>query len=298
MPRPEHVPRPEHAAAGPLVHDVDHGVRRHRVREWPGPPGAPVLVLLHGVALDAESNWFPVCPVLATRFRVLALDLRGHGARSRRTGPWRLEDCADDVAGVARALHTGPVIPVGYSMGGMVAQEVWRRHRSVVDGLVLCAAARNVTGTVWEVLLSAGLPWAVCAARWVPALSGLGADVLAGPLLDASMDAATRAAALRHMRRTPLPVALEAMHAVSRYSSHRWIGDVDVPTTVLVTRDDRVVSPQRQRRLAASIPGSRVVEIPGDHGVFLADPATFGRGLLDACCAAAQLPSPTSTSAA
>jgi 3-oxoadipate enol-lactonase len=293
------MPGPEHAAAAPLEHDVDLGDRRrHRVREWPGPPGAPVVVLLHGVTLDAESNWFPVCPVLATRFRVLAVDLRGHGARHVGPGPWRLEDCADDVAGVVRALDAGPVIPVGYSMGGMVAQEVWRRHGHLVDGLVLCATARNVTGTVWEVLLSTGLPWAVCAAKWMPALSALGADVLAGPLLDASMDGMTRAAALRHMRRTSLSVALEAMHAVSRYSSHHWIGTVDVPTTVLVTRDDRVVSPQRQRRLAASIPGSTVVEIPGDHGVFLADPDTFGRGLLDACSIAARLPSPGSTSAA
>jgi pimeloyl-ACP methyl ester carboxylesterase len=49
------------------------------VWDCPGPPGAPTLVLLHGVTLTAELNWSAVFPVLERHFRVLAFDQRGHG---------------------------------------------------------------------------------------------------------------------------------------------------------------------------------------------------------------------------
>ena len=83
---------------------------------------------------------------------MLALDLRGHGGGPPARVPYRLEDCADDVAAVVRALDTGPVIVAGYSMGGMVAQVFWRRHPELTAGLVLCATARNVSGSFLEQL--------------------------------------------------------------------------------------------------------------------------------------------------
>jgi len=262
------------------------------VRDLPGPAGAPVLVLLHGVTLDAEMNWSAVCPELSRHYRVLALDLRGHGCGLPARSPYRLEDCADDVAAVVEALGTGPVVAVGYSMGGMVAQLFWQRHRHLTAGLVLCSTSRNVTGTVWEQALSWGMPLAVAATgltRWLnplaAALLPVGADSIAGSLLDAELDPVARQAALVRMRRVPLTVALDAMHAVSRFSSHRWIGSIDVPTSVVVTRHDRVVAPHRQRRLAECVPGATVVEIDGDHGIFCADPASLLRGLLHACAA-------------
>ncbi len=268
------------------------------VREWPGPPGAPVLVLLHGVAMNAEINWSLVAPTLAARYRVLALDLRGHGRGLPVAGSFQLEDCADDVAAVVLTLGTGPVIPVGFSIGGMVAQLVWRRHRDLVAGLVLCSTARNVTGSPWERLLAMAMPWAVVTASWIAPFAPVGTDSIAGPVLDASLAPAQRRAALAHMRRVPLAVALDAMRAACGFSSHRWIGAVDVPTAVLVTRHDRIVAHQRQRKLAAAVPGATVVEIDGDHGVFLADPDGFAHGLRQACAAVTLPVAPPSTTAA
>jgi pimeloyl-ACP methyl ester carboxylesterase len=81
--------------------------RRLTVWDTAGPVGAPTLVLLHGVTLDADTNWSGCVPALARHFRVLSLDLRGHGEGLPARVPYRLDDCADDVAAVVRALGVG-----------------------------------------------------------------------------------------------------------------------------------------------------------------------------------------------
>jgi pimeloyl-ACP methyl ester carboxylesterase len=100
------------------------------------------------------------------------------------------------------------------------------------------------------------------------------------------------------MRRMPLATVLDAMRAACSFSSHLWIGGVDVPTAVLITRHDRIVAPQRQRKLAAAVPGAAIVEIDGDHGVFLADPDGFAEGLRQACVAVTLPVAPPSSTAA
>ena len=255
-----------------IVETRDRG--RITVYDTAGPAGAPTLVLLHGVTLDTELNFAGVVPALARHYRVLALDLRGHGGGPSARVPYRLEDCADDVAAVVRAMRVGPVVPVGYSMGGMVAQVFWRRHPELTAGLVLCATARNVSGSLFEQLTAMMMPFVVGAAGFLPPMFPTGADLVGVRRIRTSA-----------ARRTPLVTALAAMQAVCEFSSHRWISTVDVPVAVVVTRHDRVVPPSRQWRLARALPAAEVVEIDGGHDVFLDAPGAFAHALVDACLA-------------
>src|SRR5271165_355420 len=88
------------------------------VRDSAGMPAAPAVLLLHGFTVSADLNFFPAYASLAESYRVIALDLRGHGRGMRSAEPFTLEDCADDAAALLGQLGTGPVIVVGYSMGG------------------------------------------------------------------------------------------------------------------------------------------------------------------------------------
>lgn len=262
---------------------------RGRAVVWddPGPPHAPTLVLLHGLALTAELNWFGVIATLRRRYRVVTLDLRGHGDGLPIRGPFTLEGCADDVAAAAEALGIDQFIPVGYSMGGFVAQLLWRRHPDRVAGLVLCATARTVWDSPLEHGISAVLPSVTHAIGWLPWVERLGADLLASSLLGHGSDRPAREWALAQMRRTSLTTALGAMQAACGFASHRWIGLVDVPSAVLVTDRDHVVPVRRQHALARAMPGCQTYEIAGDHGVFLSSPELFAAVLLRACDAVA-----------
>jgi 3-oxoadipate enol-lactonase len=259
------------------------------VEDSVGPPGAPTLVLLHGVALTAELNWRGIVEPLRADYRVVMFDLRGHGKGVRTSdfglGGFRLEDCADDVAAVAAELGIERLIAVGYSMGGLVAQLLWRRHPGLVSGLVLCSTARNVSGSPWERTTALTLPFLVAGAAWMPAVHVLRADVVGAALLDRGIDPADRRWALSQMRRTSLVDALAAVQAAAVFTSHSWIGTVDVPSAVVVTRHDRVVHPRRQHKLARALPGSHVIEIDGGHDVFLEAPARLAAAIEAACAA-------------
>ena len=105
------------------------------VRRLEGPPGSRTVVLLHGLSGAADLTWTPSYRGLSRFFSVVSLDLRGHGRGiPHGGGAYRLEDCADDTAALVRTLGVGPVIAVGYSMGGAVAQLLWQRHPETVAG--------------------------------------------------------------------------------------------------------------------------------------------------------------------
>ncbi len=257
-----------------------------RVWECAGPRGAETLMLIHGLAFTAELNWGKVLEPLARHFRVVAVDQRGHGGGISTGSRFRLEDCADDMAALAAVLGIGRFVAVGYSMGGMIAQLLCRRHPSLVSGLVLCSTARNVRGSPAEQLAALALPAVAAAVRWNPVLQLLGAEVIGGALLGQLEDPATGRWAREQLRLTTLATAVSAIQAVCEFTSHDWISQVGVPAAVVVTARDRIVPPRRQRRLAQAIPGASVHELEADHGVCVNAPPLFAGALLEACWSA------------
>ena len=257
-----------------------------RVWECAGPRGAATLMLIHGVAGTAELNWGKVLAPLGCHFRVIAADLRGHGDGIRAGSRFRLEDCADDIAALAGVLGLGRFAAVGYSMGGVVAQLLYRRHPSLLSGLVLCSTAGNVAGSPAVRLAALALPAAAAAARWNPLLRMASAELLGMALLGPVDDPATASWARAQLRRTPLATAISASRAVCEFSSDGWIGQVDVPTAVVVTTRDRLVPASRQLKLARAVPGASVHEVDADHGVCITAPQMWARALLQACWSA------------
>jgi pimeloyl-ACP methyl ester carboxylesterase len=246
------------------------------VRRLDGPPGAPTVVLLHGWIASGGLNWFNALEPLARRYTVVAPDLRGHGRGIRSRRRFRLADCADDVAALVEHLGTGPVIAVGYSMGGPVAQLLWHRHPELVAGLVLCATSDQfVVGARERMVFSSVMATAVGTTRtgaWVSQWPGVRSWAPKG---SAARPTNLRAWAAGEMRRHDRVKVMEAGQAIGSYNARRWIRFIDVPTTVMVTDRDRAVRPVDQLRMAEAIPGAVVQHIDDGH-VVCAKPQ-FGR---------------------
>lgn len=250
-------------------------------REIAGPPGAPTLLLLHGWTATGGLNWCSTFTALGRHFRVVSIDHRGHGRGIRSRRRFRLEDCADDAVALADELGVDTFIPVGYSMGGPIAQLTWRRHRDRVEGLVLSATSRNFRGRPIERAFFPVLMGLSAAARVTPATwhTTVGRRVVGRRMED---DAFGRWARSEIEGNDPR-VILEAGQAIGSFSSHAWIGDVDVPTAVVTTEQDSVVPPHRQHKLAEAIPGATVHPVAADHGAVVLHARAYVPQLVAAC---------------
>ncbi len=247
------------------------------VRRLAGPAGAPTLLLLHGWVASAGLNWYQSFGALREHFNIVAPDLRGHARGLKSPKIFRLADCADDCAATLEALDTGPVIAVGYSMGGPVAQLLWRRHRDLVDGLVLCATSADFmpnrfTRNIYQATMLSATAMARPAwpSRLLPGVPMVNVHPSAMPAWAAS-----------EVRRHDWRMIIEAGHSISTYNARRWIGEVDVPTSVVCTTEDRGVAPSTQLALAAAIPGATVHSVADGH--LACASARFATPLLDAC---------------
>ncbi len=238
------------------------------------------MILLHGLTATGGLNWFAAFGPLGRQFRVVAVDQRGHGRGLRSPAPFSLEDCADDVVAVADQLGIGSFITVGYSMGGPVAQLVWRRHPERVDGLVLCATSRDFRGRWHERVQFAGLGLVVTGLRLAPLPA---VERLAEQLPQELADVTSRRWAFEELRRHDVRSVLEGAEALGRFSSRDWIGDIDVPVSVVVTSQDRLVPPRRQVKLASSIPTAVMHVVDGTHLAAGTEPDQFADALVDAC---------------
>jgi pimeloyl-ACP methyl ester carboxylesterase len=118
-----------------------------------GVSGGPPLLLLHGLT-RGHGDWFPLLPRLALRWRLIAVDQRGHGC-SARAERYLVSDYAADAVRLVRDEIGGPVMILGHSLGAMVAAAVAAELPDLVQGIVMedppfHAMGERIAGTAWQ----------------------------------------------------------------------------------------------------------------------------------------------------
>ncbi|NAZ88616.1 alpha/beta fold hydrolase, partial [Kineococcus indalonis] len=265
-----------------------------QVRDFGGPPGAPVLLCLHGLGGSA-LNWGAVAPRLTGTHRVLAPDLAGHGGSPAAGGAGALEALTRQVAAHLRAARReaagAPVTLVGHSLGGVVALLAAAGSAAApaapaVDRLVLLCppVPRPVRGRVDAALLARlALLRAPGTAAAVRRLSGrrtpceLVLEQVRGatPHPERVPGAALRAAAQEVAAQAARPGAAAA--AAFRWTAvlgttgllartgawRRLLASVRVPVLWVQGAQDPRVRADRAAAWAARVPGARFELLPG-----------------------------------
>ncbi len=256
---PHHYVAPQRRPLRVPGRTVFVGEREFFVREIGVPDGEP-LVLLHGWSLDSEMTYYAIVPGLAERYRIVLPDMRNHGKSDWVRGGYDVADLADEMAGVLDAIGMPAATVFGYSLGGMVAQELARRHPRLVRRLVLAATAAHPVPT--RRVLARFAFWV---GRIVARISiHEGAHVTMAALRT------TGAVGREHERwmhdallRRDGDLFYEAGAAAVRFDSRDWVGRLPVPVTVVIPTRDLLVPSSAQRELAQAIPGAHVVELEG-----------------------------------
>ena len=119
-------------------------VRLHYESEGSGAP----LLFVHGLG-SSTRDWFEQVGPFAEHYRVLRVDLRGHGRSDRPEGPYHMAMFARDVAVLLRRLDAAPAHVVGLSMGGMVALQLALDAPALVRSLVVVNSAADMRLRTW-----------------------------------------------------------------------------------------------------------------------------------------------------
>lgn len=237
-------------------------------------------MLLHGWTATADLNWFMCYAQLGQHFRVIALDHRGHGRGIRTNRHFKLSDCADDAVALADQLGIEKFIPVGYSMGGTVAQLVWKRHAHRVMGLVLAATSGHFVTVRKERIGFTVMAGIGALSRIVPASVR---ETISHRLYVSRKTMTWEPWAAKEASGHDWRLILEAGAALGLYDSRKWLPEVNVPTSMIITTQDHVVATERQCELAALLPHVHVQTIDADHDAVFARADQFVPMLVEAC---------------
>lgn len=243
-----------------------------------GPRGAPSVVLLHGLT-SSRASYADIVPVVARTWRVLNVDLRGHGQSGRGTR-YRAGDYAADVAELIEAEGAGPAVVVGHSLGGVTASALAASSPQLVAGLFLedpplfegdaatrqaSPAARFFPAFVAQIRTWQGNGTSegdvAAALGEQPSAHGTSAGERLGP---ERMEARARAL------RTFDPAAMDAAISGETWQGYDPTTPVSCPVTVLAADPNvgAVFRPEHGSRYVAAVPQAQIQTIAGQaHGI-------------------------------
>lgn len=240
--------------------------------------GQPV-VLIHGFPLN-KSMWEHQVQALAGRYRVVAVDLRGHGESRVVEAPADMDTYADDVKALLDHLDISQAVIAGFSMGGYVAFAFYRRHPGAVKALVLAdtrpqpdtaEAAQGRRNTAQMVLDSQAITGVV--------------DGTMLPRMFTEATAKNNLQLVEHARQimyaTPVPaVSADLLALAGRADSVPTLETITCPTLIVVGEEDQITPLADAELMAARIPNARLEKIPGAaHLVPMEQPAAFNQAL-------------------
>lgn len=237
-----------------------------------GADDRPVLLLLHSV-LTAHDAWDRLVPFLIDHYRVIRMDLRGHGASSPIDGDYGLTELASDAWAVLDAAGAGQATICGVSLGGLIAMRMACDRPDRLDGMVVANCSVNRDRELWQDRIVEARE------TGVSALVAAALDCWFGKAEQIDMRASVDA-----LRRSMLATSIEGYcgcaAAMRDFEIETSIRELQVPTSVIASTNDRgtAFSP-RDQRIARLIPAAVEWRIPGGHYAFIENPGAFAAAI-------------------
>lgn len=236
------------------------------------------LVFLHGVG-GGHHSWDDQLPFFAAHgYGAHAWDQPGYG-HSAGADPYDLEQICAALARLIESLDDGPVVLIGHSMGGFIAQEAYARHAGLVKGLALCFTSAAFGNAGSEFARN------FIASRIRPLDEGRTMGEIASTVMPAMRgsrsDPAALARAARIMAEVPPDTYRKAVALLTTFDRRENLPRIGVPTLLVAGGDDRVAPAAVMQRMAQKIPACDWVLLEGcGHLGQLDQPGPFNAALL------------------
>ncbi len=227
----------------------------------------PPIVLLHPFPANHEI-WLPAAEALSSRYRLIVPDLRAHGDSEAGEGPVTMAKHASDIAHICDAEDIGRAIFAGVSIGGYILFEFWRRFRGRIAALVLAdTRAQGETPESRTNRLKSAADVLECGTE--PFVDTMIPRLLGETTVENRPDLVAQVRQMM-LKMSPQDINLVQQGMADRPDSVPTLKTINVPTLVLVGKED-VVSPAADGELMRqNIPGAEmnVIDRSGHYAVF------------------------------
>lgn len=222
------------------------------------------LVLIRGLGSDLQA-WALQVPALAKHFRVITFDNRGAGRTGSPDKPYTIEGMADDLAFLLTALNIEKASVLGYSMGGMIAQEFALKYPNRLDKLILLATAAKADGYTRAIVESFVNIRRSNMSR-EQQVRAQAPYVYSADLFD---DADRYERAIRSNVDNPYAqqdhAFIRQAQAVLNFDSTGRASGIKAETLIVTNSEDTLIPPRNGEALSKLISGSKLVTLAGGH---------------------------------
>jgi len=234
----------------------------------------------HGFGRSGEF-WFHWVPPLCGSYRVLRVDMRGHGRSGSPpdSHAWTVDDLLNDMRGVSQALSLGPVHYVGESVGGILGIALAARYPEFFKSLTLVAAPLSIRPEIQEI-------FAVGESDWPGAMEKLGGDGWIRGLVDAGATHTDRREAkdewlLAEWAKNRPKMLGNLARLAATVDVEPLLPDVSVPTLILAPAKSPISPLEEQVKMRRTIPNAEIVTVEGSwHEIYFDDPEACISALL------------------
>ena len=249
---------------GAVMHYCDEGRRDARA-----------IVFINALGMDLRI-WDELVGPLAAAYRVVRYDKRGHGLSELPAEPPLIDDYAADLAALLDRLGVGRAVVVGLSMGGLVAQALYRQRPDLVAAMALCGTAAKIgTEESWR--------------QRMEEVARGGVEAIADAVTQRWFTAEFRAKRVSELAgwrtmltRAPRDGYLTACGAQMRADLRPYCGEIAVPVLCVVGEEDGSTPPSLVRELAGQIGRARFEIIPAAAHMSCIERPDVLRGLIEA----------------
>lgn len=253
------------------------GKRLYYTERGIGPP----LLLIHGLG-SSTRDWAAQVDHFFDHYRVLRIDLCGHGRSEQGDDPYSIARFARDVAVFLRKRDAVPAHVMGLSMGGMVALELAAGAPQLLRSLVVVNSVADMRLHTWHDV------WFYVSRRATVQLLGMRrvGQLLARKLFVKPSQKDLRRKFIRRWAQNDKQAYLRSVDAIMRWSVVDRLKDIDVPT-LLVSSDEDYTPVSAKRHIVGQMPNAELAVIEdARHALPVERPKTFNAivdNFLDRC---------------
>ncbi|HUP92463.1 MAG TPA: alpha/beta hydrolase [Solimonas sp.] len=235
--------------------------------------GAP-LVLIHGLG-SSHLDWEHQVPDLAAGYRVLALDLRGHGRSDKPAGQYSIALFAGDVAALMQAQGFAGAHVVGLSLGGAIAFQLALDHPQLVKTLVIVNSGPHAVMETFAQKFAIRMRFAVLRVFGLPRLGRM----VVAKLFPEPGDEVLRRTFVERFERNDVEAYKSSLRALVGWSVMGRLGEIRCPLLALTADQD--YSPVAYKQAYVDrVAGARLVVVPDSHHALpMEKPQAFNRAL-------------------